>query len=261
MVNEEFLTGNNFKRIRMKKVRFILSAVVMTSIMLTSCTSLGTEDKESSNETVLNNKSLSTFKKVTIGKQIWMAENLNVDKFRNGEPIPEAKTDEEWNEAEVNEQAAWCYYENNPANGEKYGKLYNWYAVIDPRGLAPEGWHCPNDEEWTKLTDYLGGSSMFNNSAAADKMKSAEGWDAPDKGGCNSSGFSGIPGGYRWISYFGMSSFSDIRKYGYWWSTSRPPWWFRTNDFYAYCFFLQYENADLTRKLKYIGFSVRCVKD
>lgn len=88
---------------------------------------------------------------VTIGNQVWMTKNLNVDKFRNGDPIPEAKTDEEWIKAGENKQPAWCYYENDPANGEKYGKVFNWYAVNDPRGLAPEGWHDPTEEELQDL--------------------------------------------------------------------------------------------------------------
>ena len=96
-------------------------------------------------------------KEIKIGQQVWMVENLNVDKFRNGEIIPEAKTDAEWKKAAENKQAAWCYYNNDSSNGTKYGKLYNWYAVNDPRGLAPKGWHIPSDKEWTDLTDYLGG--------------------------------------------------------------------------------------------------------
>jgi len=103
---------------------------------------------------------------ITIGKQVWMSVNLNVDKFRNGDPIPEAKTDEAWESAWKNNQPAWCYYDNDPANGTKYGKLYNWYAVNDPRGLAPAGYHIPTDEEWTVLTDYLGGGGI-----AGEKMK------------------------------------------------------------------------------------------
>jgi uncharacterized protein (TIGR02145 family) len=72
-----------------------------------------------------------------------MAENLDGYRFRNGDPIPEARTKEEWSKA----SPAWCYYENDPENGTKYEKLYNWYALVDPRGLAPEGWHVPVKEE------------------------------------------------------------------------------------------------------------------
>ncbi len=78
-------------------------------------------------------------KEIKIGDQIWSTENLNVDKFRNGDPIPLVKTEDDWEKACDNKEPAWCYYDSDPANGEKYGALYNWYAVIDPRGLAPEG--------------------------------------------------------------------------------------------------------------------------
>lgn len=105
------------------------------------------------------------YKTVTIGTQVWMKENLNVSTFRNGDPIPEAKTDEEWKAAGDAKQPAWCYYDNDPNNGAKYGKLYNWYAVNDSRGLAPEGWHVPTDQEWTDLIGFLGDD-------AGKKMKS-----------------------------------------------------------------------------------------
>jgi uncharacterized protein (TIGR02145 family) len=80
---------------------------------------------------------------ITIGDQVWMAENLSVDTFRNGDPIPHAETDEQWVDASENGQPAWCYYDNDPANGKKYGKLYYWHAVNDPPGLAPEGSRYP----------------------------------------------------------------------------------------------------------------------
>jgi uncharacterized protein (TIGR02145 family) len=88
------------------------------------------------------------YESVKIGDQEWMPINLDVDRFRNGDLIPHVESDEEWEKAGENEQAAWCYYDNDPENGKKYGKLYNWFAVNDPRGLAPEGWHVPSKEEW-----------------------------------------------------------------------------------------------------------------
>ena len=95
------------------------------------------------------------YKTVVIGNQTWMAENLNVGRFRNGELIPEAKTLEEWQEAIDEKKPAWCYYDNDIKKGELYGKLYNWYAVNDPRGLAPLGWHIPTINEWNNLNNYL----------------------------------------------------------------------------------------------------------
>jgi uncharacterized protein (TIGR02145 family) len=131
---------------------------------------------------------------VTIGSQVWMTKNLDVATFRNGDSIPHAKTDEEWEKAGENKQPAWCYYNNDPANGAKYGKLYNWYAVTDSRGLAPVGYHIPTSAEWTKLTDFLGGEGV-----AGTKMKSKSGWNdyrGKSGNGTNSSGFNGLPGGY-----------------------------------------------------------------
>ncbi len=102
-------------------------------------------------------KQTGSYKSVKIGTQIWMTENLNVSTFRNGEPIPEAKTEEEWKKAGENKQPAWCYYNNDPKNGAKYGKLYNWCAVNDIRGIAPTGWHIPSYDEWTILINAQGG--------------------------------------------------------------------------------------------------------
>jgi uncharacterized protein (TIGR02145 family) len=194
---------------------------------------------------------------VTIGKQVWMTKNLNVDKFRNGGPIPEAKTEEEWKAAEKNKQPAWCYYDYNPTYGEKYGKLYNWYAVNDLRGLAPEGWKIPSDKDWTSLTDFLGGESV-----SGKKMKSTEFW-AVNKGesgnGTNESSFLGLPGSFCvGGSFVNMENLNaNIGKCGYWWtSTELSP------DAALYRK-LDYSNGSVLRNSSYKenGFSVRCLKD
>ncbi len=185
---------------------------------------------------------------VKIGNQVWMSKNLDVSTFRNGDPIPQAKTNEEWKKAGENKQPAWCYYENDPANGAKYGKLYNWYAVNDSRGLAPIGYHIPSDAEWTKLTDFLGG-----NSVAGAKMKSKTGWTKGGNG-TNSSGFSGLPGGYRYTN----GSFDAIGNYGDWWSSTE----YDTSN--AWDRYLDYNYGDVNRYYyddKTNGFSVRCIKD
>ena len=178
----------------MKKVNLILGAVVMAAMMLSSCGSVG------SNEVTID--------EVTIGTQVWMSNNLDVSTFRNGDPIPEAKTAREWQEAEVNRQPAWSYYNNDPAYGARYGKLYNWYAVNDSRGLAPEGWHIPTDAEWSTLENYLGND-------AGNKLKSTSGWINYGNG-TNSSGFSGLPGGYR--SDDGTFDYNGF--IGSWWSST-----------------------------------------
>lgn len=188
---------------------------------------------------------------VTIGKQVWMTNNLNVDKFRNGDPIPEAKTNAEWVEAGKKKQPAWCYYDNDPSNGTKYGKLYNWYAVNDSRGLAPKGYHIPTNKDWGILTEYLGGE--YGELFAGKKMKSTSGWK--DNGnGTNSSGFSGLPGGFRDID----GTFFDVDKNGSWWSSTKYEvfitWIYINTDYDS----IIYED-DYDKEAK--GFSVRCLRD
>ncbi len=112
-----------------------------------------------------------TFPQVTIGNQIWMSENLNVDHFRNGDLIGEAKTAEQWINAGKNKQPAWCYYNFDSKNGKKFGKLYNGFATKDPRGLAPDGWHVSSSSEWNQLIDYFGGKVNI-----VYKIKSISGW-------------------------------------------------------------------------------------
>ncbi len=189
-------------------------------------------------------------KTVKIGNQEWMAENLNVSTFRNGEPILEAKSAAEWKKAGDEGKPAWCYYENDPANGEEYGKLYNWFAVTDPRGLAPEGWHAPTDDEWQTLVDYLGGDYV-----AGGKIKETgtAHWESPNTNATNESGFSALPGGFR--TSFG--SYNDV------------------GNFTNFCSSTEYDsNTPCRRHLGYntsrvyryaskeqVGNSVRCVRD
>lgn len=184
---------------------------------------------------------------VKVGEQEWMGKNLDVDRFANGDPIPEARTADEWKRAGENKQPAWCYYDNDPANGPTYGKLYNWYAVNDPRGLAPIGWHVLRHEEWTALTNYLGGEA-----AAGTSLKSTHGWNKNGNGN-NNSGLTGLPGGAR--SAYGP--FSALGKYSGWWSSSEGPSegaWYRyvvygLGGVYTFIF------------SKGCGFSVRCLRD
>lgn len=147
---------------------------------------------------------------VRIGKQSWAVANLDVRTFQNGDSIPEAKTNKDWVAAGDAKKPAWCYYNNDPAIGKKYGKLYNWYAVNDPRGLAPAGWAIPNDEDWSILANFLGGQSK-----SGTKLKSATGW-SDDNNGTNESGFSGFPAGYR----IENGLFQNLGSIGIWWSTN-----------------------------------------
>ena len=114
----------------------------------------------------------NTYKTVQIGSQTWMAENLNVSHFLNGDTIPEVEDAVAWDQAGQHGKAAWCYYGTDPVYGRTYHKLYNWYAVNDPRGLSPKGWHVPSTLEWADLTDYLGGENV-----AGRKMKAPYVWN------------------------------------------------------------------------------------
>lgn len=188
-----------------------------------------------------------SYKTVKIEKLEWMADNLNSDVFRNGDPIPEAKTDAEWFQAGKEGKPAWCYYENKIENGNKYGRLYNWYAVNDSRGLAPDGWHVSGDAEWRRVTDFLGGED-----AAGTKMKSSNGWNT-DGNGTNESGFTGLPGGCRDLN----GKFSGIGNIGFWWSSTEKDKslaWYRCIDVSPYYVYR-------TNYYKQNGLSVRCIKD
>ena len=184
---------------------------------------------------------------VKIGNQVWMSMNLDVSTFRNGETIPQAKNDKEWLNATISRKAAFCYYKYDPKNGEKYGKLYNWYAVIDSRGLAPQGYHIPSAQEWDDLIVFLGGSAI-----AGFKLKSTSGW-ANNVGGDNSSGFNGLPGGL--CLYEG--NFFNRAEIGIFWSSSKAAWdrvWVR----------YLYGNSGRAFKETYgfgTGLSVRCLRD
>jgi uncharacterized protein (TIGR02145 family) len=182
---------------------------------------------------------------VTIGTQCWTQTNLNVSKYRNGDPIPQVTDPTQWPNLTT---GAWCYYENNTANGTAYGKLYNWYAVNDPRGLAPTGYHVPSDAEWTTLSTFLGGEAV-----AGGKMKATTGWTAPNIAATNSSGFTGLPGGYRYYN----GSFYYIGDSGFWWSASE---YVTTYAWYRYLYY-NYGTAYRDYFNENLGFSVRCLRD
>ena len=191
------------------------------------------------------------YKSVKIGEQEWMVENLNVEHFRNGDIIPEAKTKEEWVKAWKENRPAWCYYDNNPSNGEKYGKLYNWYAVSDPRGFPPEGWHVPTDAEWTNLTDYLSADGHSGEEGTA--LKAASGWEVygyASGHGTDDYGWLGHSGG-------GRSGNGVFGSNGYWWSSSQS----KTNDAWYRLLDCFNDNVDRYDGNKVSGFSVRCLKD
>ena len=184
---------------------------------------------------------------IVIEQQVWSSKNLNLDKFRNGDAIPELKNNDEWQLAGRSGNPAWCYYNYDPENGEKYGELHNWYTIIDSRGLAPEGWHIPTEADWTTLIDYLGRSSH-----AGKKMKTTVlNWS----GGTNESGFSGLPSGEYDGSEF--TEFTEIGESTSWWSSTDTDIEIMAQNF-------QLDSSGYIaagkRNKKYYGLSVRCLK-
>jgi uncharacterized protein (TIGR02145 family) len=188
----------------------------------------------------------NTYATIEIGRQVWMAENLRTTRYRNGDPIPNEKDSDQWIKLST---SAWAQYDNDTKYEIPYGKLYNWYAVVDPRKVCPQGWHVPTDAEWTSLTDHLGGERD-----AGGKLKSRTSWNAPNTGATNESGFSGLPGGDR---NHGGGFFNYLGNYGSWWSASE------SGAEYAWNRLLGSNKADIGRYNyhKRSGFSVRCLKD
>ena len=184
---------------------------------------------------------------ITIGNQIWMKENLKVSKYRNGESIPTGLDNSAW---ENTNMGAYAIYNN--VNIDIYGKLYNWYAVTDSRGLCPSGWHLPSDREWTTLTNYLRGESV-----AGGKMKSSGTtyWIDPNTAATNESGFSALPGGFRKFN----GDFSSIRDLAFFWSATE------FDKYDAWARQLSNGSGDVGRRGfnfdKSVGASVRCISN
>ena len=182
----------------------------------------------------------------------WATTNLSVTRYRNGDIIPEVQDPAAWAALTT---GAWCWYNNDPANSA-YGRLYNWYAVNDPRGLAPKGYHVATNAEWDQFSAKYGGDALSGGSLkATGTVEGANGlWYAPNTGATNSSGFSGLPGGKR---SFIDNSFVYNRYIGYYWSStenSSVDAWNRQLNF----------NSIILDKLysyKQDGMSVRCIKD
>jgi uncharacterized protein (TIGR02145 family) len=252
----------------MMKKSIVFSLLI--SIML--ITFSGCDNSNPSSIVNIKNQTISspssTISEITIGNQTWMDKNLNVDRFQNGEVIPQAKNYEDWKNAGDNKQAVWCYYNNDSSYGEKYGKLYNWYAVNDPRGLAPKGWHIPSDQEWTILTNFLGGEEK-----AGSKLKSTSGWHE-NGNGTTIRGFAALPAGLcsetNLVPSMEMEGFeivpwrleySDIGMSGIWWSTSEYNLTNTDDAAWSRSLFYSDDNFRRNGHIKRGGISVRCIKD
>ena len=218
-----------------------ISVVILIIILIQSC------KKEVDN--LIKDSDGNVYTSVTIGTQVWMVENLKTTKYRNGDLIG-TTTPASLNIIDESTPKYHWAYDSNEINVATYGRLYTWYAVTDSRKVCPVGWHVPSDAEWTELTDYLGGEDV-----ASGKLKETgtTHWSDPNEGATNETGFTALPGGFR----FDNGSFDVIGGYGYWWSATESDaasgWYRLMNCGNAYVFRSNY--------LKVVGVSVRCIRN
>ncbi|MCO5252173.1 MAG: fibrobacter succinogenes major paralogous domain-containing protein [Candidatus Kapabacteria bacterium] len=203
------------------------------------------------------------FETVTIGNQVWMVKNLDLSHYRNGDTIRHAVSDADWVDAGNKNEGAWCYYDNDPANGAIYGKLYNWYAVNDSRGLAPSGYLIPSEVDWSTLHSYLRTNNQYwcnnNNHLIAKSLAAKERWNTNNATCCignnlnsnNSSGFSSLPGGLRELN----GGFNGLNSGGNWWTASASQ---GSGAYWRYLInWSSILDSWYTSRVK--GFSVRCI--
>ncbi len=183
----------------------------------------------------------NTYSSIIINGQEWMAENLRTAKYANGDIIPNITDGSQWTNLST---GAWSHYNNDSSYENPYGKIYNFYSVIDNRNVCPSGWHAPSDSEWITLMNSLGGQNI-----AGGKMKSTgtQYWLLPNADATNSSGFAALPGGYRYDT-----GFFDLGIYGGFWGTDNPTFASRT---------LSKDNGVLNTSTGQNGWSVRCLKN
>jgi uncharacterized protein (TIGR02145 family) len=205
---------------------------------------------------IMSDQQGNVYKTILIGSKEWMAENLKTTIYSNGNAIVNVTDNGQWSGLTT---GAWCYNNNDSQYDCPYGKLYNWYAVTDPRNVCPTGWHVPTDAEWSDLINYLdpnadGGSNLLNVAGGKLKSTGTQYWLSPNNSATNESGFSGLPGGAR----DAYATFYSIGINGVWWgaSESSPSGmaWYRD----------MYSSTGYLRRLldsKRCGFSVRCLKD
>jgi uncharacterized protein (TIGR02145 family) len=221
----------------------IFSFVIMGVIFITNNSCKKDEDKNNTVTDIDGN----VYHTVTIGTQVWMVENLNVTHYRNGDSIPNVTNSSAWSGLT---KGAYCDYENIQSNSKVYGKLYNYYSILDSRKICPIGWHVATNDEWTILIDFLGGDNV-----AGGKLKETgiTHWNSPNIGINNDMGYTALPGGRRDIN----GAFSEIGSRGTWSSL--------TNHGSDIIFLIMFNNGSSIYRFissdKRAGNSVRCVRD
>jgi uncharacterized protein (TIGR02145 family) len=219
----------------MKKNKLILFAMALFLAGSTGCKSTLVKDIEG-----------NSYITVTIGTNVWIAENLRTTKFNDGSAIPLVPENDTWTKLQT---PAFAWYNNDPeSNSKTYGALYNWYAINTGK-VCPAGWHVATEKEWSSLHFLEGSGSIGGNLKEAGTTH----WKSPNTDATNATGFTGLPGGYRSIE----GVFNYIRISGYWWCSTS------FNDTYGLFYYLRFKSGVLfkSRSEKYCGFSVRCVKD
>jgi uncharacterized protein (TIGR02145 family) len=228
---------------------FRISGVILLIILINSCT----KEVEYSIKDIDGND----YNTVMIGTQVWMKENLKTTKYNDGETIPLILDGAAWRNLFIE---GYCWYENNIADSKEiYGLLYNWHTVNTGK-LCPKGWHVPTDDEWHAMILYLDDSAsltVYESTTAGDKLKEvgSTNWPGPNTGATNESGFTALPGGYRYNNgeFYGFGSFA------LWWSSTEDP----TNDGNALIRALTDMDSSVGRSIgcKNDAYSVRCLKN
>lgn len=205
-------------------------------------------------DSIIDKRDGKIYRTIILGNQVWMADNLNTETYNDGTLIPQVVDAFRWTELTT---GAWSWYNNINSNGDKYGRLYNWYAVMGinsfealnnvsiRKNICPVGWKIPTDADWTTLVNFLGKN-------AGGQLKTAE-WPSPNTGYSKSIGFNALPGGYRDVE----GGFDNIGEDAYWWSSTEYDsgiGWNRS---------LYYDSGTLSRYAINVknGYSVRCIKD
>jgi uncharacterized protein (TIGR02145 family) len=233
-----------------KKIQFSVCLPVISGLILfliSSCEK-NTGNSDINPSVPVTDIDGNVYKTVTIGTQVWMRENLRVTRYRNGDVIPNVYDGGQWVALTTGAYATYGNISNEPAT---YGRLYNWYAVSDPRNIAPDGWHVPTEAEWTTLNNFLGVQST----GGMMKEREYDHWEYPNKGATNSSGFTALPGGFRMNS--GAGSYEGLGNFACMWSSGVDP------NYLPYGFLLTYFTTEMThdKTPATYGMSVRCIKD
>jgi uncharacterized protein (TIGR02145 family) len=207
----------------------------------------GCSEDENIDSNICKDVDGNVYDTVTIGTQVWMAENLKVTHFRNGDSIINITDQDSWNSMN---SAAYCDYNNTPGNSTIYGRLYNWFAITDNRNIAPKGWHVPSRDEWKVLIDYLGGDTLAYNKLLETGTVH---WQSPNEEATNESGFTALPGGLR----------SPV---GIWPALGTSCHLWTTEDLaqqlgVEFNMYIDRKSVYHQASLKINGLSVRCIKD